>query len=58
MNLENLITGVSYTLQYSVDLSNWSDLYAVTASSETETFTQVAMPIGATRGFYRIVWTP
>jgi hypothetical protein len=58
VNLENLITGVSYTLQYSVDLSNWSDLYAVTASSETETFTQVAMPIGATRGFYRIVWTP
>ena len=40
----------------SIDLTNWSDLYTVTASSETESFMQMAIPLGTRVGFYRIVW--
>lgn len=56
LDLQNLIIGETYTLQYSVDLSNWTDLHTVTAAAETESFVQMAIPVESRSGFYRIVW--
>jgi len=56
--LENLISGETYTLEYSGDLEAWVPLYSVTASSESEPFVHTAIPLGSTAGFYRITWTP
>jgi hypothetical protein len=58
VSLENLVSGTAYTLQYSDDLSNWANLYTVTAAREVEPFTQTAVPTNSRAGFYRIIWTP
>lgn len=58
LQLENLITGTTYTLEHSDDLTNWTPLHTVTASSEVETFMQTSVPLGSRFGFYRISWTP
>ncbi|MGI9240893.1 MAG: S8 family serine peptidase, partial [Verrucomicrobiales bacterium] len=58
LDLTNLVVGEVYTLQYSTNLTQWDDLYTVSASAESEPFTQLAVPTGSRKGFYRIVWSP
>lgn len=58
LELANLVIGKSYTLQYSDELSDWKNLFTVTASAENEPFTQMAVPMESRSGFYRIIWTP
>ena len=57
VDLENLVEGVAYTLQYSTDLIGWIDLHTVTAGTEPESYVQTSIPSGEKRGFYRLTWT-
>jgi hypothetical protein len=44
--------GQSYAIEFSTDLSTWSNLFLLTNSSATTLFTNT-QPVGTTRGFYR-----
>lgn len=54
VQMNHLQIGRDYTLQKSVDFSNWTNLHSFTASAGTNVWTQA--PNGTVPGFYRLQW--
>ncbi|MFZ4767755.1 MAG: hypothetical protein ACOYMN_22640, partial [Roseimicrobium sp.] len=47
--------GTTYTLEWSPDLSNWTDIGSVTSDGNSATFTETdAVRLQGARGFYRV----
>jgi phospholipase/lecithinase/hemolysin len=57
LQMSHLLIGRDYTLQTSIDLTNWNDVQTFTASAGTNQVSQ-ALAIGTSSVFYRLQWQP
>jgi hypothetical protein len=56
LQASNLINGVTYQVQASIDMINWTSVETFTASATSRNLTTTLSLAGNTRRFYRLTW--